>query len=439
MEFVSALENLIPAQELSFEPTPGFGRFSPFLKQATSHPAKMNTHFLEFLIERHTKEGDTVLDPMSGSGSTGVVSALLNRNAVCVELERKFYEWMEEARENVEKVQTITPKGRIRNICGDARRLSELLGRADVAITSPPYGASMNAKNPVSKWSEEAKRRWFATYKKQGGGLNYEGFIKLMEKQVYQYSENTNNIGNLPLGNVDVVIMSPPYTNSAAENPNVIELQKRGYVKGGDLARFVPSNMSEGNLGNLPLGSVDAVITSPPYEATVSDNKEGPLAGANEQKYGRWKKGTAKKHSYSQEGEPSKVDAVITSPPYDGRKIAPPHSQVHLTYPNLSDNIGNLKKETYVSEMLKVYSEMFKVLKPDGTAIVVIKPFIRNKKVVDLPWQTWLILKKVGFSLTALYKLRLGQMSFWRILYYKKHPEVPTLAHEYAIVVKKEV
>jgi hypothetical protein len=81
---------------------------------------------------------------------------------------------------------------------------------------------------------------------------------------------------------------------------------------------------------------------------------------------------------------------------------------------------------------------MFKVLKPNGKAIIVIKPFIRNKKVVDLPYHTWLLLKKAGFKLVKLFKLRLKQESFWRILYSKKFPDVPKIKHEYVLVCQKE-
>ena len=80
---------------------------------------------------------------------------------------------------------------------------------------------------------------------------------------------------------------------------------------------------------------------------------------------------------------------------------------------------------------------MYKVLKNGGLAIIVVKPFIRNKKVIDLPYHTWLLLQKVGFKLTKIYKLRLKQKSFWRILYERKFPEVPKIRHEYVIIVKK--
>jgi len=94
-------------------------------------------------------------------------------------------------------------------------------------------------------------------------------------------------------------------------------------------------------------------------------------------------------------------------------------------------------KPTYLSEMLKVYRECYKVLKPNGLAIIVVKPFIRNKKPVDLPYHTYILLSKCGFLLEKLYKLRLKQQSFWRILYAKKHPDVPEIKHEYVLVCRK--
>jgi hypothetical protein len=81
---------------------------------------------------------------------------------------------------------------------------------------------------------------------------------------------------------------------------------------------------------------------------------------------------------------------------------------------------------------------MYKVLKPGGLAIIIVKPFIRNKRVVDLPYYTWILMSKVGFKLEKLYKLRLQNQSFWRILYYKKNPNIPRIAHEYVIVARKQ-
>jgi hypothetical protein len=62
---------------------------------------------------------------------------------------------------------------------------------------------------------------------------------------------------------------------------------------------------------------------------------------------------------------------------------------------------------------------------------------VRNKKVVDLPWHTWLLMAKVGFKLEKLYKLRLKSQSFWRILYARKFPDAERICHEYVIVARK--
>lgn len=404
--FKSRLENIIPAKELNFEPTPAFGDYRPYLNHAASHPAKANTKLIEYLVLNYTNEGDTVLDPMAGSGSTGVVSALHNRNAIQVELEPKFYEFMERAREKVEKTPTLTEKGRIINILGDARELSKLLEKVDVCITSPPYAETeLSGGNP--------------------------------EKRL----ERLLNAGYDP----------KDYLGGRARNAML-----RHYDE------------------------VDTIITSPPYGDVVSDWKEGPLAGSDKERYGRWKEGTARMHSYTQHLIPTKsVDTVITSPPfgeanrgdgiakrgYEGKHWKDP--SLHLRHDRpLSDNpanIGNLPfgnadilnqphtdlqilyqrllskkgKPTYLSEMLKTYREMYKVLKDGGRAIVIVKPFIKNGKAVDLPYYTYLLMSYCGFALEALHKLRLKNMSFWRILYRKKRQGAPILAHEYILVMKK--
>jgi len=395
-EFKSKLEEILPAEELLFDPTPGFGPYRNVMpEEAVAHPAKANTRLLEFLISKFTKPGDTVLDPMAGSGSTGVVAALHGRNAVQVELEEKFYKWMEKARENVEKHPTLTPKGKIVNIQGDARKLSKILKDADVIVTSPPYAKSDMRKSKLFlKMREQPGSNWY------NRSLNGNA-VKYYLSDGY---ETRDNIGNLPHGDIDAVITSPPF-GPAQRGGGIF---KKGYmrVENGKIisdpnlpfrhGRPVNPNNPK-NIDNLPY--VDTVITSPPYDNAVH----------------------CRGHSEYQE------------------RLTKEKSLFMDEYGASKANIGNLKKETYLEAMLKVYGEMWKVLKPDGLAIIVVKPFIRNKKVVDLPYHTWLLLKKVGFKLVKLYKLRLKQQSFWRILYYRRFPSVPKIRHEYIIIVKKSL
>lgn len=416
-EFVSELEKIMPAEELDFDPTPGFGVYRRFLSHAVSHPAKANTKLLAFLIKTFTKEVDTVLDPMAGSGSTGVVASIMGRNAVQVELESKFYDWMERARVNVEKGSIAPNRGWIRNICGDARNLSDLLSQeVDGVITSPPFSESLQYR---------------------GGTQNTERMMK--GNRPAPYSLSNENIGNLRHGSIDAVVTSPPYGDTNDRKGRKMDstrgIRKRAFDR--------PKNTE--NIGNLPLGQVDAVITSPPYEGSSigggdQEKRRERLveSGYNPKDFlGGKARNTVLKHY-------DEVDTVITSPPYEDA-LGKHHATSKLQkvkrdwgeYSTDRQNIGNLKRGSYLSEMLRVYSEMHKILKPQGLAIIVIKPFIRNKQVVDLPYQTWLLLKKVGFNLEKLYKLRLKNPSFWRILYRNKHPEVAQINHEFVIVAQK--
>ena len=93
-EWRSKLEDLMPAEELNFPPTPGFKPFHKlFHPDSIAHPAKANVLLLYYLIKKYTKEGDVVLDPLAGTSSTGIIASLLGRHAICVELEQKFCEW----------------------------------------------------------------------------------------------------------------------------------------------------------------------------------------------------------------------------------------------------------------------------------------------------------------------------------------------------------
>ena len=59
-----------------------------FGKHPTAKPEKLMSYFVEML----SNEGDTVLDPFMGSGTTGVACVNCDRNFIGIELESKYYE-----------------------------------------------------------------------------------------------------------------------------------------------------------------------------------------------------------------------------------------------------------------------------------------------------------------------------------------------------------
>ena len=55
------------------------------------HPTQKPVPLLERLIEIFTDEGDVVIDPVAGSGSTLLAARHLKRNSYGFEIEKEFY------------------------------------------------------------------------------------------------------------------------------------------------------------------------------------------------------------------------------------------------------------------------------------------------------------------------------------------------------------
>ena len=108
-----------------------------------------------------------------------------------------------------------------------------------------------------------------------------------------------------------------------------------------------------------------------------------------------------------------------------------------LGYSDSPSNIGNLKQDTYLSAMKIVYAQCFKVLKPSGLMVLVVKPFVRNRKVVHLEEDTRRLCESAGFTFVEEHYRQLTAMSFWRTIYYAKNPEVEKVDKEYILVFKK--
>ena len=60
-------------------------------RHITSHPTEKPENLLERIILLGSKQGQTILDPFMGSGTTGVVAKRLKRNFVGIELEKEYF------------------------------------------------------------------------------------------------------------------------------------------------------------------------------------------------------------------------------------------------------------------------------------------------------------------------------------------------------------
>ncbi len=122
-------------------------RYRYFVRASMAHPAKLHLGLLAWIIERYTRPGDTILDPMGGIGSV-LYAALLQRSVILRDVEPR---WLALAHENAALILREAGffAGAIDIGQADAREPWGV--RADHIIFSPPYSCAMGVSNTAVK------------------------------------------------------------------------------------------------------------------------------------------------------------------------------------------------------------------------------------------------------------------------------------------------
>jgi DNA modification methylase len=170
------LNDLDPKSWLKFQKSWFIHNPPPRKKGVLVHPAKFPETMAQEFIEFFTKEGETVLDPMAGTGSALVAALRCGRNSYGIELNPKYAEiacqFIEEERQSLGS-SIVNLKSEIIN--GDASHASEYrIPTIDYVLTSPPYWNMLHAKGAE-------------TQKKRRSADDLDVF----------YSDDPNDVGNL--------------------------------------------------------------------------------------------------------------------------------------------------------------------------------------------------------------------------------------------------
>lgn len=433
--------------------------------QSFSHPAKMSRGLLERII-RHGFEmgywhrGDRIGDCFGGVGTTGIICAYNGLEAVLCELEPKFVAFTNDNfalhRRHWEHMGLPLP----RIIQGDSRRFAEKVAGV---VTSPPYADSIDRPSGIDP--DKVKKP---------GGPNGNTHMDI-------YGEASGQIGSLKSGQIEAVISSPPYAGTSGQgggginvngykpapgrkwthpcgNPD--EVGKRTYQgQGGD--------RTAGNIETLKEGTVQAVVSSPPYSDiaagagglnTKPAKKPGQQSGRKadsasqdtDQRYG-----TSTGQISQLKG--GSVDGVVSSPPY-GQNVEPgrmgnaeremalsPKDRIGRSgqgggYGESPRQIGDRGDQTYWEAIDQVYHSCFQAIKPGGVIVLVVKDYIKAGKRVRLCDDTMRLLEHIGFvpierihamlvtetvenGLFGDEKTKRQRKSFFRRLYEAKLPE----------------
>ena len=170
------LNNLDPKSWLKFQKSWFIHNPPPRKKGVLVHPAKFPETMAQEFIEFFTKQGESVLDPMVGTGSTAVAALRAGRNSVGIELNSKYARIAEqiitEERKSLgDNVEGLTS----RVINGDAACIQDFgLSTFDYVLTSPPYWDMLRARG-----SETQKKR------------------RTSEELDVHYSDDPNDLGNI--------------------------------------------------------------------------------------------------------------------------------------------------------------------------------------------------------------------------------------------------
>lgn len=114
------------------------------IRDKNIHPATFPISLAAQVIKLLSHEGELVLDPFAGSGTTLVAAKDFNRNAVGFDLQEKYVRLASSRVEN----QRLFGKTEQLAICEDARNISDHLSPESVSLifTSPPYANLLNRK-----------------------------------------------------------------------------------------------------------------------------------------------------------------------------------------------------------------------------------------------------------------------------------------------------
>jgi hypothetical protein len=369
--------------------------------EAFSHPAKMAYGLLQRIYDHcfdqgWLKEGDVVVDPFGGIGSTGILGAYRGVQVVSCELEAKFTGLA------MHNMFLHLPKWRALGsplpviIQGDSRRLCELVAGADVVVSSPPYAEISTGQAPGT--GEEAAARRYERLKAAGydaDGLMTPGRRKHNLGTMEHYGSTPGQLGSMKAGSVEAVISSPPYSDQDVAHIKTSKgdaHKKMGTV--GHRNQTDGYGSSPGNLGNLKPGDINLIVSSPPYEGSMAcGNKQDGYAEA--------------RLAHVENRRPSPGDQLSTI----GR------------YSNGADDLGNKTGPTFWAAAKEIVQQCHQILKQGGHAVWVVKDFVRKGERVDFTGDWRRLCESIGFETVCVHHAMLVKERKMQTLFGHTHTE----------------
>ncbi len=142
------------------------------------HPATFSERDIERLIRLFTKQGETVLDPFVGSGSTLIACHNAKRRGIGIELAEQ---WVQVTRRRLQQAGA-GPQQQV--LAGDARQKLDEIPPAslDFVVTSPPYWSILGKQAGMKAQAERVDKDLPTKYSEHEADLgniqDYQAFLE---------------------------------------------------------------------------------------------------------------------------------------------------------------------------------------------------------------------------------------------------------------------
>ena len=165
---------------------------SPITEKRKKHGAAYPLSLAKHFIEIYSKEGDTVLDPFAGVGTTLDAANILKRNSLGVELNPDFIKLFNRGIDIKDGIQNYNYQRAV--FQGSALQIGKYLpdNSVDFVLTSPPYSNLLNKirdnfadkdykNNPYKNQSRKLAKP-YSIFEEDLGNLSYTEYLIEMKK-----------------------------------------------------------------------------------------------------------------------------------------------------------------------------------------------------------------------------------------------------------------
>ena len=214
------------------------------------------------------------------------------------------------------------------------------------------------------------------TQQRRAAHSNY----KFNESKGDAYGTFPGQLGAMKPGSVDAVVSSPPYAGALGnrqhegDQQKYYDRQKRYNEAHPEHKRPDPESMcypcSDGNLAAMKPGDVSAIISSPPYEGSLNSTDTDFIRNRL-------------------------TTGLSGSTKLRGKTGAKSDGQI---YGNAEGQLGNSQGPTFWETARDIVAQCLQILRPGGYAIWVVKDFVRAKKRVDFTGDWRKLCESVGFT-----------------------------------------